>query len=90
MQGTTFTEGVLCTRYAESSAVGRDAEFNEVIKGVIVVFKIIFFFNGLRWLRWLRWLRSSRWGLHGVRVVVACGKHLIESIIVIITQKLKA
>jgi hypothetical protein len=49
---------------AESSAVGRDAEVNEVIKGVIVVFKIIFFFNGLRCLRCLR--RLCRGGLHYV------------------------
>ena len=63
--------------YAESSAVGRDAEVNEVIKGVIVVFKIIFFFNGLRWLRWLRFLRRlrclrclCRGGLHFLRVCV--------------------
>jgi hypothetical protein len=46
---------------AESSAVGRDAKFNEVIKGVIVIFKIIFFFNGLSCLRCL-----CRGGLHYV------------------------
>ena len=70
VRGTTFPEGVLRPPYAESSAVGRDAKFNEVVKGVIVVFKIIFFFNGLRW---LRWLRRSRGGLHFLRV---CGKYL--------------
>ena len=67
--------GVLRPPYAESSAVGRDAKFNEVVKGVIVVIKIIFFFNGLRWLRWLRRLCSSRGGLHFLRV---CGKYLNE------------
>ena len=50
----------------ESSAIGRDAEVNEVVKGVIVIFKIIF--NGLRWLRGLRglhWLHCRcRGGLH--------------------------
>lgn len=48
---------------AESSAIGRDAEVNEVVKGVIVIFKIIF--NGLRGLRGLRWLRLR--GLRGLR-----------------------
>jgi len=43
----------------ESSAIGRDAELNEVVKGVIVIFKIKIIFNGLRWLRWLR-LRGLR------------------------------
>ena len=45
---------------AESSAIGRDAELNEVVKGVIVIFKIKIIFNGLRGLRWLR----RRGGLH--------------------------
>ena len=62
---------------AESSAIGRDAEVNEVIKGVIIVFKIIFF-NALSWLRclsclhclrclhWLSWLHCLRC-LHWLR-----------------------
>ena len=56
---------------AESSAIGRDAEVNEVIKGVIIVFKIIF--NGLRWLRWLHWLRwLRRGGLHVCVLLAVC------------------
>ena len=57
---------------AASSAIGRDAEVNEVIKGVIIVFKIIF--NGLHWLRrclrCLRWLR--RGGLHVCVLLAVC------------------
>ena len=51
----------VCPPYAESSAVGRDAKFNEVIKGVIIVFKIIFF-NVLCRRRVGHWGCS---GLHG-------------------------
>ncbi len=79
--------GCLRPPYAESSAVGRNAKFNEVIKRVIIVFKIIFF-NGL-----CR-RRVGNWGCSGLHVcvfvvvvVVACGKHLNESIFAIITQK---
>jgi len=63
---------------AASSAIGRDAEVNEVIKGVIIVFKIIF--NGLRclrclrrWLRCLRCLRClRRGGLHVCVLLAVC------------------
>lgn len=53
---------------AESSAVGRDAKFNEVIKGVIVVFKIIFFNVLCR-------RRVGHWGHSGLHFLRVCGKY---------------
>lgn len=61
--GNYVPRGCLRPPYAESSAVGRNAKFNEVIKRVIIVFKIIFF-NGL-----CR-RRVGNWGCSGLHVCV--------------------
>lgn len=58
---------------AESSAIGRDAEVNEVIKGVIIVFKIIFNVGRLSCCRGLRSGGGGRFsGLHVCVIAVCC------------------